>query len=185
MAEPKDPAQTRDTLSRRTFLKSAGGVAAGGMLAERLAAEPEATPLKATAGRTLAGDVERFRVEYPAIVRRWRGYLRAMKGDGLRVVLWGGGSKAVAFLTALGLGDEIACAVDINPRKAGTYLAGTGHQVVAPESLSAVAPDVVIVMNPVYTGEIRDELRRLGLSPRLVPLDPDTPGGLAPEHASP
>ena len=135
--------------------------------------------------RTLAGDVERFRVEYPAIVSRWRGYLRAMKGDGLRVVLWGGGSKAVAFLTALGLGDEIACAVDINPRKAGTYLAGTGHQVVAPESLSAAAPDVVIVMNPVYTGEIRDELRRLGLSPRLVPLDPDTPGGLAPEYVSP
>ena len=57
MAEPKDPAPTRDTLSRRTFLKSAGGVAAGGMLTSQLAAEPEATPLKATAGRTLAGDV--------------------------------------------------------------------------------------------------------------------------------
>ena len=57
---------------------------------------------------TLAGDVERFRAEYPAIAGRWRGYLRAMQGDGLRVVLWGGGSKAVAFLPALGLGDEIA-----------------------------------------------------------------------------
>lgn len=57
MAEPKDPALTGDTLSRRTFLKSAGGVAAGGMLAERLAAEPETAPLETTAGRTLAGDV--------------------------------------------------------------------------------------------------------------------------------
>ena len=40
-------------------------------------------------------------------------------GAGQQTVLWGGGSKAVAFLTTLGIGDEIAYAVDINPQALG------------------------------------------------------------------
>jgi hypothetical protein len=51
------------------------------------------------------------------------------------VVLWGGGSKGVAFLTTLGQSlDDIAYAVDINPIKHGTFMAGTGQEIIAPES---------------------------------------------------
>jgi hypothetical protein len=60
--------------------------------------------------------------------------------------------------------------VDINPHKHGKFLAGTGHEIVAPEFLTQYKPDVVIVMNPIYCDEIRADLGRLGLSPQVIAL---------------
>nr|MBP9503044.1 hypothetical protein [Promineifilum sp.] len=83
----------------------------------------------------------------------------------------GGGSKGVAFLTTLGqtLAD-IACAVDINPIKTGTFMAGTGQEIVAPLFLKTYRPDVVIIMNPVYREEISRDLEAMGLSPEIRTL---------------
>ena len=80
-----------------------------------------------------------------------------------KVVLWGAGSKGVAFLSMLNVHNEIEYAVDINPYKKGTYMAGTGHQIVGPEILKGYRPDIVIVMNPIYSREIRETLRGMGL----------------------
>jgi SAM-dependent methyltransferase len=89
---------------------------------------------------------------------------------GRRVVLWGGGSKAVSVLTTLDLGPEVIAAVDINPYKQGKFMPGTGHRVVAPEELAELRPDLVIVMNPVYVDEVSKELTRLGLNPEVQAL---------------
>lgn len=86
---------------------------------------------------------------------------------GKRVVLWGSGSKAVAYLTGLAVGPEVAAVIDINPHKAGKYLAGTGHKIEAPEALVDIRPDVVLVMNPVYRDEIARSLAGMGLAPAL------------------
>jgi hypothetical protein len=91
-----------------------------------------------------------------------------MRRDGLRMVIWGAGSKGVAFLTTLKIRDEIAYAVDINPYKHGTYMAGTGHEIVGPAFLRKYQPDVVIVMNPIYREDIRQDLNRMGLTPELL-----------------
>ena len=84
------------------------------------------------------------------------------------MVIWGAGSKGVAFLTTLGVGDAVECAVDINPHKHGHYMPGTGHEVVAPESMQEDRPDVVIVMNEIYKEEIRQQLGGLGLEPEII-----------------
>jgi len=97
----------------------------------------------------------------------WQGRLREMKQNGRRAVLWGSGSKAVAFLTTLKIHDEIEYAVDINPHRRGTYLAGTGQQIVAPDFLREYKPDVVIAMNPIYRKEIQRDLNTMGLNPVL------------------
>ena len=60
--------------------------------------------------------------------------------------------------------------MDVNPHKRGTFMAGTGHEVVLPQFLKNYRPDVVIVMNPVYTKEISRDLRGMGLKPRLIPV---------------
>jgi hypothetical protein len=101
-------------------------------------------------------------------VEGWRQRIEGMAGSGKRVALWGGGSKAVAFLTTIGLSDEVAAVVDINPYKQGMFLPGTGHEVLAPETLIEIRPDLVIVMNHIYQEEIRSDLARMGLSPEVV-----------------
>ena len=94
-----------------------------------------------------------------------------MKAEGQKVVLWGGGSKGVAFLTTLGLTlDDVAYAVDINPVKTGTFMAGTGQEIVAPSFLETYQPDAVIIMNPVYREEITRDLTAMGLSPDIYTM---------------
>jgi SAM-dependent methyltransferase len=113
-------------------------------------------------------EVRGFREAIDDLVTMWRRRLATAREAAQKVVLWGGGSKAVAFITTLGLGEEISGVVDINPRKQDRYLAGSGHAVIAPETLCSLRPDLVVVMNPVYVGEIESHLERLGLSPEVL-----------------
>ncbi|CAN5915982.1 class I SAM-dependent methyltransferase [soil metagenome] len=99
---------------------------------------------------------------------RWRRRLADLHAAGKKVSLWGGGSKAVAFLTSLGVGRQIAYAVDVNPRRSGTFIAGTGQQIVAPAFLQDYQPDVVIIMNPIYHREITTALAEMGVHPEQI-----------------
>ena len=120
---------------------------------------------------TLARGVAWFREQWPLRVEHWRDLLRRAKAEGRRTVIWGGGSKAVAFLNAIGPdADAVLQVVDVNPYKHGTFLAGTGHEIVGPDVLREHAPDTVIVMNGIYRDEIRQELDRVGLRAALVTL---------------
>ena len=126
-------------------------------------AEPaEPTPLHVD-----ATPVERFQTEVPRRVRQWREAVSeaAKKGP---VALWGGGSKAVAFLTTLGLSKEVSAVVDINPYRQGTWTAGSGHPIVAPAALVELRPATVFVMNPIYEAEIRQSLNELGVVAKTV-----------------
>lgn len=112
-----------------------------------------------------------FVEHYEAKRAEWRAALAEWKAAAKKVVLWGGGSKGVAFLTTLDQSlDDIAYAVDINPIKHGTFMAGTGQEIVSPEFLKTYRPDVVIIMNPVYLAEITADLTALGLSPEIRTL---------------
>jgi SAM-dependent methyltransferase len=100
----------------------------------------------------------------------WLRRLRDWAAAGQRTVLWGSGSKAVAFLTSLGVHDELEYAVDVNPYRVGKFLPGTGQKIVAPAFLRDYRPDNVVVMNPVYRGEIERELARQGCAPRVYTI---------------
>jgi SAM-dependent methyltransferase len=118
----------------------------------------------------LARDVADFSQNYPHKLDAWRQDLQRIRQTGRRAVIWGAGSKGVAFLTTLDIRDEIEYAVDLNPHKHGTYMAGTGQEIVAPEFLEEYRPDVVIVMNPIYCDEIQQYLDRMGVIAELVPI---------------
>lgn len=106
---------------------------------------------------------------------RWRRWLERQKRSGRRIVLWGGGSKAVAFLTTLRIDGEIDYVVDINPHRQGTYLPGTADEIVGPEFLTSYRPDCVVVMNPLYRDEIRRELEHRDLRPTVRSVE-EPPG---------
>jgi hypothetical protein len=117
-----------------------------------------------------AKDVEHFQQAYAATRGRWHEQLERGRVAGRSTVLWGGGSKAVAFLTTLGVAGGVRAVVDINPHKQGKAMPATGHPVVSPESLVAEPPDLVVVMNAVYAQEVQTLLADLGLTPELAVL---------------
>ncbi len=113
--------------------------------------------------------VDAFERVGAAAVERWRATLDALRARGRRPVVWGSGSKGVAFLATLGTMDGIVdYVVDINPYKQGRFMPGTGQEIVAPEFLARYRPTDVLVMNPIYTEEIRRHLGSLGLAPEVL-----------------
>jgi SAM-dependent methyltransferase len=117
---------------------------------------------------TVVTAAERYGEQSRRVLADWKRRLAELAAENRRVVIWGGGSKGVAFLTTLGLGDEIDCAVDINPYKQGFFMPGTGHEVVAPSALRERRPDVVIIMNPIYRDEVARGLAALDVDAELV-----------------
>jgi len=138
----------------------------------------EAQPAKATprphaaeeALEQLASTVQEFKSSITSRLDHWNRYVREHHAAGRRVAVWGSGSKAVAFLNRLDLRKEVAAVIDINPHKHGKFLAGTGHQIVSPQSLRTDRPDVVIAMNPAYLQEIRNDLLQMDIHASVVAL---------------
>ena len=108
-------------------------------------------------------DVQAFQEHFQNKVAYWRQQLGHLKAEGKRVVIWGAGSKGVTFLNALGIRSEIEYVVDINPRKTGMYVAGSGQRIVDPSFLRVYRPDAILIMNPIYESEIREQAHALGL----------------------
>jgi hypothetical protein len=118
-------------------------------------------------------EVAAFEAGVADCIDAWRDLLHECHRRDEKVVLWGGGSKAVAFLTTLGVRSEVSAVIDINPHKQGAYLPGTGHQVLAPEELIQLDPDIVLIMNPIYHDEIQEDLAAMHLDPTLWHVDAD------------
>lgn len=117
----------------------------------------------------VAAGVQHFRDSVATATRHWQQRVRDVTDAGGVCVAWGGGSKTVSFLAALGEdADRISAVVDVNPFKHDHYLAGSGQRVVAPDDLREIRPDLVIIMNPAYVAEITADLKRLGLSDAAV-----------------
>ncbi|HSF85894.1 MAG TPA: class I SAM-dependent methyltransferase [Acidimicrobiia bacterium] len=112
--------------------------------------------------------IDHFAREFDAMTSTWRSRLAALATDNKTSVAWGANSKAVSFLAVTG--DHVAGAVDINPHKQGTYIAGTGHEILAPADLARLQPDLVVAMNPIYLAEIQADLDRFGVAAELVGL---------------
>ena len=98
----------------------------------------------------------------------WRFMLEQMSRAKQRVVIWGGGAKAVSFVNMLKIDDTVPYIVDINPHKQGLHVSGTGQRIVPPDFLRAFNPEKIILMNPIYRREIEDTLKDLGIATQLI-----------------
>lgn len=112
--------------------------------------------------------VEMFKDRYDSTLTKWQHKLKEIRNSGKKAVVWGAGSKGVAFLNVLQIKDQIEYLVDVNPYKQGKYIAGIGKEIVSPDFLKKYRPDTVIVMNPVYLNEIRKMIQQLGLNPEFA-----------------
>ena len=97
----------------------------------------------------------------------WTERLAQAQAENKKVAIWGTGARGINFLNLADPGRTIGQAIDINPRKHGLHVAGTGQTVSPPEALKAFQPDLVIIMNGIYEDEIRSSLLEMGLEPEL------------------
>jgi hypothetical protein len=138
--------------------------------AKPVAGESETVhPFEETLART-AEDVRQFTSRISTKLEQWKQRLAQMQTDGDRVVVWGSGSKCVAFLTTLDTIDKVQYVVDINPHRHGKFIPGVGKEIVAPEFLKDYQPDRVIVMNSIYCPEIQTMLEGMGVRTDVIPL---------------
>ena len=100
-------------------------------------------------------------------LQSWSSRLRALRENGT-LAIWGAGAKGVTFLNLLDPQSELVdCVVDVNPRKQGHFLPGTGHPIVSPAALRARGARSVVVMNRNYANEVHATIAQSGLDVSL------------------
>lgn len=118
----------------------------------------------------MAGLIDTFAERSREKLDLWRGVIEEAKAAGDTIVLWGSGSKAVSFLSTLDAGADIDYVTDINPHRHNHFMPITAQRIVPPAELAAIRPGLVICMNRVYEEEIRADLAKIGLTPRIMSL---------------
>jgi hypothetical protein len=111
--------------------------------------------------------VDKFEVSCKNKMHEWSERFKLYSADNKKAVVWSSSSKAVSFLTAL-KPSVVEYVIDINPRRQGFFMAGTGQEIKGPEFLKEYEPDVVIIMNPIYLQEIKGILKKLGVKTELL-----------------
>ena len=121
-----------------------------------------------------AGDIPRLAKDFSVSENRlrqvWKNRLHDLTKDG-QVAIWGAGAKGATFANLIDSDRRfIACIVDVNPRKQGHYLSGTGHPIIDFRELASYGITSVIVMNPNYYQEIEFIIKEMGLKVQLFDL---------------
>jgi SAM-dependent methyltransferase len=111
--------------------------------------------------KLFADEEERLRISWLELI------------DGLakqgKVALWGAGAKGVTMANLIDPGRErIDCLVDMNPRKQGKYVPGTGHPIIDHRSLPARGVTSAILMNANYQDEVQAMLAQEGIPLRVI-----------------
>src|SRR5262249_37142110 len=137
--------------------------------AEAKLAPPKSTvTLRPTDTPRLAKQFAEFESQ---IRHQWQMKLQKMGAQG-RIAFWGAGAKGV---TLANLVDPDCCwinsVVDLNPKKQGCYIPGTGHPIISPDHLAAQGITAILIMNPNYRDEIASWLHQANL--KIAIIDPD------------
>lgn len=131
----------------------------------------EASPTKNGATPTpQPGEIGALALAYGADEARlcatWLATLNTLKGRG-KVAVWGAGAKGATFVNLVDPHCElIDCVTDVNPRKHGGFIPGTGHPIVPLHELPLRGVKYAGLTNPNY----REECQRL-LATAHIELD--------------
>jgi SAM-dependent methyltransferase len=158
----------RNVLARAGFHPREHGYSFGGqyLWVEASTDPPESQAATGTNGAASQAVME-FATRMAEKRKLWADRLPRLLAD-RPVAVWGAGAKGTTFLNVVAGGASIETVVDVNPRKRGKYIPGTGQRIVAAESLVEQGAGTVVVMNPVYSNEIGLMLGQLGLDAEVL-----------------
>ena len=130
-------------------------------------AEGPATDLAAEIAE-VGEQIDAFADRAVSKVDRLSARLKDWRAAGTRVALWGAGARSTMCLNMVEGADAVGAVVDVNPRKHGFHMPGVGHEIQHPSALRDFAPEIVLLMNPVYRDEVGGSLAELGVEGELV-----------------
>ena len=92
--------------------------------------------------------------------------------SGGRVAIWGGTGKAAAFINQNGLdAKRFPLVVDSDLEKAGTYVPGSGQEIVYRDILIRFPAEVILIATQWRAADIVGEIERCGISYRTILIE--------------
>lgn len=123
-------------------------------------------------GQLLFGDMDilmdSFQGKFKAKCLSWGRLIGKIVERHECLIVWGAGSKGVTFLNLFADLNAVEIVVDINPRKWGKFIPGTGQLIVPPDYLAEYQPDKIVVMNPIYKNEIQSMIEELNIRAEIL-----------------
>ena len=111
---------------------------------------------------------EEFALSELKLKKEWMDQIQNFSAKG-KVALWGAGAKGSTFANLVDPSCTlIDCIVDLNPKKQGHYIPGTGHPIVDYKDLVRRKVKTAILMNPNYREENLDLLREAKIDINLI-----------------
>lgn len=107
-------------------------------------------------------EVTNFSENSKKMIQAWREYFTTLAHKNLKSVIWGAGAKGVSFLNIVKKPEMVIGVIDLNPRKQKKFIPITAHPIFLPEELKVIQPDRVIIMNPIYFDEIKNNIKEYG-----------------------
>jgi hypothetical protein len=102
-------------------------------------------------------------------VKEWSHYLEEQRKKRRRLIAWGAGAKAVTFLNVVDPdGTAVSHVVDVNPRKVSRFIPGSAQEIISPNAVRDLRPEIAVITNPIYREEIGAALSDLGLIVKLM-----------------
>jgi hypothetical protein len=135
----------------------------------------EARPMRMPTSKTVEIDCSDmisatriFADEYRRRSEWWRQRLDNCRKNNQTVVVWGSGGKGISFLSSLPNSDVVQFVVDVNPDRQGHFMPVSGQEIVDPQQLTKIRPNVVILTNSLYQKEITQQLDQLGMTSEIL-----------------
>jgi hypothetical protein len=92
--------------------------------------------------------------------------------SGRRVAIWGGTGKAAAFINQFGLdARRFPLVVDSDLDKAGTYVPGTGQEILYRDILLQYPAEVIVIATQWRAGDIVAEIERCGIMYQTIVIE--------------
>jgi hypothetical protein len=134
------------------------------------------TPMKSSFkpdSKLETGEIKAYITSFAAkstnTIEKYNSGVKQLLNKGKRLVIWGAGARGVTLLNIL-KDPRLEYAVDINPRKQGKYAPGTGQKIVAPKFLRDYQPDYIVLANPAYEKEIRENVNSLEIETKFITI---------------
>lgn len=112
--------------------------------------------------------VQQFAEDERRLCDEWRARIVALRDTG-KIAIWGAGAKGTTFAHLVDPECRLVdCLVDLNPKKQGKFVPGTGHPIVGVEGLAVRDVHTAILMNPNYREENEALLVAAGIAVQLI-----------------